>query len=110
MSEKYIFKGSWIGADMTVEDRRAPVFKKKITIEKEPEKAELIQSVIGTLGFTEAGLPYPLTAKYHMNLCGIPTENIARNRKSEELTLYSMDCMKQMKLATDYFEKIIEGE
>lgn len=78
--------------------------------EKEPEKAELIQSVIGTLGFTEAGLPYPLTAKYHMNLCGIPTENIARNRKSEELTLYSMDCMKQMKLATDYFEKIIEGE
>jgi len=78
--------------------------------EKEPEKAELIQSAIGTFGFTEAGLPYPLTAKYHMNLCGIPTENIARNRKSEELTLYSMDCMKQMKLATDYFEKIIEGE
>ena len=51
--------------------------------DKDPEKADLIQSVIGTFGFTEAGLPYPLTAKYHMNLCGIPTENIARNRKSE---------------------------
>ncbi|MBR6747844.1 MAG: dihydrodipicolinate synthase family protein, partial [Clostridia bacterium] len=39
--------------------------------------ADLVQSVIGTFGFTEVGLPYPLTAKYHMNLCGIPTENIA---------------------------------
>lgn len=72
---------------------------------KEPEKAELIQSVIGTFGFTEVGLPYPLTAKYHMNLCGIKTENIARNRKSEELTDYARDCMKQMKIATDYLEK-----
>ena len=75
--------------------------------EKQPEKAELIQSVIGTFGFTEAGLPYPLTAKYHMNLCGIETENIARNRKSDELTLYAKDCMKQMKKATDYFENIL---
>ena len=63
----------------------------------EPEKAELTQSLISTFGFTEVGLPYPLTAKYHMNLCGIPTENIARNRKSEELTQYVKDCMKQMK-------------
>lgn len=75
--------------------------------EKESEKAELVQSLIGTFGFTESGLPYPLTAKYHMNLCGIPTENIARNRKSEELTLYAKDCMKQMKKATDYFEREI---
>jgi 4-hydroxy-tetrahydrodipicolinate synthase len=75
--------------------------------EKEPEKAELIQSFIGTFGFTEVGLPYPLTAKYHMNLCGIPTENIARNRKSEELTDYARGCMKQMKLASDHLEKIL---
>lgn len=74
---------------------------------KEPEKAELLQSFIGTFGFTEVGLPYPLTAKYHMNLCGIPTENIARNRKSEELTDYARDCMKQMKTATDHLEKMI---
>ena len=47
MSEKYIFKGSWIGADMTVEDRRAPVFKKKFTVEKEPEKAELFICGLG---------------------------------------------------------------
>ena len=66
--------------------------------EKEPQKAELIQSLIGTIGFTEVGLPYPLTAKYHMNLVGIPTENIARNRDSSELTKYARDCMEQMHL------------
>lgn len=71
---------------------------------KHPDAAELIQSVIGTFGFTEVGLAYPLTAKYHMNLCGIKTNNISRNRKSEELTEYAKSCMRQMKLATDYIE------
>ena len=75
--------------------------------EKEPKNADLVQSVIGTFGFTEVGLPYPLTAKYHMNLCGLPTENIARNRRSEELTDYAKSCMEQMKLATDELEKLI---
>ncbi len=73
------------------------------------EKADLVQSVIGTFGFTEVGLPYPLTAKYHMNLCGIETENIARSRKSEEMTPYAKSCMKQMKTATDALEKMLEG-
>ena len=77
------------------------------SFEKEPEKAALVQSFIGSLGFTEAGLPYPLTAKYHMGLCGIPTENIARCRSGEELTDYARDCMRQMKLATDYLESIL---
>ena len=75
--------------------------------DKEPEKAELIQSFIGTFGFTEGGLPYPLTAKYHMNLCSIPTENVARNRNSEDLTYYGRSCMRQMKKASDYLESII---
>ena len=69
------------------------------------EKADLVQSITGTFGFTEVGLPYPLTAKYHMNLCGIKTENIARNRNPEELTEYAKSCMKQMKLATDQLER-----
>lgn len=72
------------------------------------EKADFVQSVIGTFGFTEVGLPYPLTAKYHMNLCGIKTENLARNRKPEELTNYGKSCIKQMKLATDKIEKYLE--
>lgn len=73
----------------------------------ESEKADLVQSITGTFGFTEVGLPYPLTAKYHMNLCGIPTTNIARNRKSEELTDYAKSCMEQMKHATDNLEKML---
>lgn len=72
--------------------------------EKDEEKAALVQSVIGTFDFTEVGLPYPLTAKYHMGLCKIPTENIARNRKSDAMTDYARDCMRQMKLATDALE------
>lgn len=74
------------------------------------EKADLVQSVTGTFGFTEVGLPYPLTAKYHMNLCGLKTENIARNRQSWELTDYARSCMQQMKLATDSLEKQLEEE
>lgn len=74
------------------------------------QTADFVQSVIGTFGFTEVGLPYPLTAKYHMNLCGIKTETIARNRKSEELTEYAKSCMRQMKLATDKLEEWLEVE
>jgi 4-hydroxy-tetrahydrodipicolinate synthase len=74
------------------------------------ERADLVQSIIGTFGFTEAGLPYPLTAKYHMSLCGIPTELTARNRKGEELTDYAKSCMRQMKTATDYLENLLGGK
>ena len=76
--------------------------------EKDPATADLVQSVIGTFGFTEVGLPYPLTAKYHMNLCGIPTENLARNRDSAALTDYGRSCMRQMKLATDALEAYLK--
>ena len=75
--------------------------------DKEPEKAELLQSLIGTVGFTEIGLPYPLTAKYHMCLEGIRTENSARNRKSEELTDYVKECTEQMRYLCDKFGKQI---
>ena len=74
---------------------------------EEPEKADLVQSVIGTFGFTEVGLPYPLTAKYHMGLCGIPTELLARNRKASELTTYGRNCTAQMKTATDALERYL---
>lgn len=73
--------------------------------EKQPEMAEVVQGMIGSLAFTEFGLPYPLIAKYHMGLCGMDTPNIARNRKSEEMTEYARSCMRQMKTATDYMEK-----
>lgn len=75
--------------------------------EKNPEKAEILQSYIGTFGFTEVGMPYPLTAKYNMSLCGIKTENIARTRKSAELNDYVKSCVEQMKLAADYLERML---
>jgi 4-hydroxy-tetrahydrodipicolinate synthase len=75
--------------------------------EKDPKTAELVQSVIGTFGFTEVGLPYPLTAKYHMNLCGIDTQVTARSRKGECLAEYAQSCMRQMKLATDSLEQYL---
>lgn len=71
----------------------------------ETPEADYVQAITGTFGFTEAGLPYPLTAKYHMTLCGIETENVARNRNACELTEYAKSCIKQMKLATDALEK-----
>ncbi len=73
--------------------------------DKQTEMAEIVQAVIGTFGFTEVGLPYPLTAKYHMNLCGNTTLNHTRNRSADELTEYAMSCMRQMKLATDDLER-----
>jgi len=71
-------------------------------------RSDFIQSVLGNFGFTEVGLPYPLTAKYHMGLCGIPTENFARNCPSEKLTEYAKSCMRQMKYATDRLEQQLE--
>lgn len=69
--------------------------------------ADKVQGLLGSLGFTETGLPYPLSAKYHMCLNGMETENLARNRKKEELTPYVKDSVKQMKTLTDYAEKLI---
>ena len=71
-------------------------------------KADLVQSVIGTFGFTETGMPYPLTAKYNMTLCGLETENISRVRNKKELTDYVKDSVAQMKYATDELEKYLE--
>lgn len=76
----------------------------------DPEAVRVLQGLIGTFGFTEVGLPYPLTAKYHMGLCGIPTENISRSRKSEEMTEYARSCMRQMKAVTDAAERMLFKE
>lgn len=74
---------------------------------KEPEKAELIQSFIGTFGFTEGGIPYPLTAKYNMTLCGIPTELTTRKPDGGVMTDYAKSCVEQMKTASDFLQQII---
>ncbi len=69
----------------------------------DPQKAELIQAMIGMAGFIENGLPYPLTAKYHMCLEGIPTNQYSRNRKGEALTPYGKNCVEQMRTLFRHF-------
>lgn len=41
VKENYSFKGKWIGTGASVEDRSAPLFKKIISLDALPEKAEL---------------------------------------------------------------------
>jgi 4-hydroxy-tetrahydrodipicolinate synthase len=64
---------------------------------KEPERARSLQCLLGTVAFTEAGMPYPLTAKYNMCLEGIETANVARSRRAEEMTDYMKDSTAQMR-------------
>ena len=73
--------------------------------QKDPVRAQKVQNLIGTVGYTEAPMPYPLTAKYSMCLAGIPTENIARNRSSAELTEYMKESVRQMfNLCNDFYK------
>ena len=75
--------------------------------EKEPSTAEKVQSLIGLLGYTESGIPYPLSAKYHMTLAGIETNLITKNPACKPLSEYNMDSVRQMKLLTDEAEKFL---
>ena len=47
MSKEYAFKGRWIGAEMSIEDRRAPIFKRTFTIENEVQSAKLFICGLG---------------------------------------------------------------
>ena len=76
----------------------------------QPEQAQLVQSIIGTFGFIEGGLPYPLTAKYHMELCGLASANLARTLPGRQLTAYDRSCIQQMKLAADALERMLFAE
>lgn len=77
--------------------------------ESEPAKAELVSQLIGTVGFTEQGMPYPLTAKYNMCLEGIETVLHARNRDDSELTEYMKYCVEQMReLCNGFYRAVIE--
>lgn len=89
MANYHPYLYSWLGANY----------------DKCKEEAEVLQSVIGTFGFTESGLPYPLSAKYHMSLCGIPTEDSSRAKGDLKLNDYQKLCIADMKRATDYIEK-----
>ena len=47
MGQEHIFKGKWIGASMTIEDRRAPIFRRTFTVENDVKTAELFICGLG---------------------------------------------------------------
>ena len=68
-----------------------------------------LNSFICTSGFTENGIPYPISAKYHMCLEGIDTVLSAR-KPCKEFTEYDKYCTENMRILASVFEKEINGE
>lgn len=75
--------------------------------EREPEKADALSALLSTASFTENGLPYPLSAKYHMALEGLGVLPIVRKPNGGEVTEYFKHCVSELKALTDFFEKNI---
>ena len=74
--------------------------------ETEPQKAELVQSFLGTAAFTES-LAYPVTAKYHLKeIAGLPLDSlVTRKRPMSDLRKYDMDCIRQMQMLAEALEQ-----
>jgi 4-hydroxy-tetrahydrodipicolinate synthase len=75
--------------------------------DKQPEKADILASLLCTAAFTENGLPYPLSAKYHMQLEGLGVLATTRKPNGGEVTDYVKLCVSELKRLTDYAEKTI---
>lgn len=63
--------------------------------EAEPEKAEMLSGILSMTSFTE-GPVYPNTAKYYLNLEGIPMDIYSRSSEPKRLTEYQKLIMKQL--------------
>lgn len=61
----------------------------------EPEKAEKIQALLTAMSLYE-GQNYPLNAKYHMNLVGVPMEVATRNPGAKPMHELQMDMVRQI--------------
>lgn len=72
----------------------------------EDERAELVQGYLGYAAFTEC-MAYPVTAKYCLNLRGIPMEIDSRSRKKSEFDKYQMLNVEQGVKADKEFMNII---
>lgn len=74
--------------------------------EKEPEKAKLLASFLELYAFTEC-MDYPVTAKYHMNLEGVPMGLFTRSRDPKELTAYQKMAVERGRTLENYFREQI---
>ena len=64
--------------------------------DREPQKASCLAALLSVCAFTES-MAYPVTAKYHLTLEGLPVELFTRSRNPEELTLYQRQVVEQMR-------------
>lgn len=68
--------------------------------EKEPVKAQKLQNYLATYAFLEY-LPYPMSAKYRLQLEGLGWELHARNRDPKEFNEYGKRCVEMAKATED---------
>lgn len=61
----------------------------------QPEKAEKIQALLTAMSLYESQ-NYPLNAKYHMNLVGVPMEVATRNRGAQPMNELQKDMVRQI--------------
>ncbi|HBL41410.1 MAG TPA: dihydrodipicolinate synthase family protein [Ruminococcaceae bacterium] len=74
--------------------------------EKDPEKAELVQSVLGYFSVTERQV-YPINAKYYLGLDGLNLGYTSRARSVDEFGESSRMEIQQMKVVTDFVKKTL---
>lgn len=68
------------------------------------ERAEAVQGYLAHTAFSEC-MAYPVTAKYRMNLNGVPMEIESRSRKKCEFTKYQQDIIRQGYVCDEAFKK-----
>ncbi len=72
--------------------------------EKEPEKAKLVASFLELYAFTEC-MNYPVAAKYHMNLEGVPMGLFTRSKDSKNFTPYQKMAVERGLVPENYFRE-----
>lgn len=71
------------------------------------ERAETVQGYLAYTAFSEF-MAYPVTAKYHMNLIGIPMELDSRSIKKTEFDNYQKDIVRQGIVTDKAFAKLLK--
>ena len=74
--------------------------------EAEPEKAELVQAVVGFFSVVERQV-YPINAKYYLNLDGLDIGYTARSRNVDEFTVSCRREIEQMHAATKAVKQML---
>lgn len=75
--------------------------------EKDPERAELVQSFLSTAAFLE-GLTYPCIAKYHLNKVGVSMLPVSRAKDVSLMTDYDTMCVDYMDRLADLVKEQIQ--